>query len=216
MSISIKEQERREKIRQAKLGKSTKGYNYPNRKKENHPNWKGGYHSKGIPSYDTYAHRISYAEQVRRNEEDKNILEVRCAYCNKWYIPTLKSVRNRIDALKGSSTGEKRLYCSMSCKRECPIYYQMKFPKGHKKESSREVQPELRQIVFERDNWECKKCGSVESLHCHHIEGIELNPIESADIDNCITLCKECHKEIHSQEGCKRSDYRKKKCKEIY
>jgi hypothetical protein len=28
------------------------------------------------------------------------------------------------------------------------------------------------------------------------------NPIESADIDNCITLCKYCHEEVHQIPGC--------------
>jgi hypothetical protein len=40
-------------------------------------------------------------------------------------------------------------------------------------------------------------------LHCHHIEGVEKNPIESADLDNTITLCKKCHKWAHTQEGCR-------------
>ena len=72
---------------------------------------------------------------------------------------------------------------------ECPIYYQMKYPKGYRKATSREAQPELRQMVFQLDDWKCMKCESTKSLHCHHITGVELNPIESADIDNCITLC---------------------------
>ena len=42
---------------------------------------------------------------------------------------------------------------------------------------------------------------------------MEINSIESTDIDNCITLCKKCHKEIYSQEGCKRGDYRRKECR---
>jgi len=35
--------------------------------KENHPNWKGGVRKKNIPLYDTYAHQISYVEEVRRS-----------------------------------------------------------------------------------------------------------------------------------------------------
>lgn len=170
-----------------------------------------GYTSKNIPLYDTYAHQISYVEQVRRNKDDKNILEVKCAYCGKWYMPTIIEVRCRIDSLNGIRTGENRLYCSNECKKECPIYNQNKYPKSYKKASSREVQPELRQMVFERDGWKCTECDSTKSLHCHHVEGIRYEPLESADIDKCITLCKKCHKKVHKKEGCGYHDF---KCKE--
>lgn len=80
--------------------------------------------------------------------------------------------------------------------------------------TSREVQPQLRQMVLERDNWTCQKCeaGVDAELHCHHLEGIRWNPLESADIDMCITYCKACHREAHSHEGCKTSDMR---CNEV-
>ena len=34
---------------------------------------------------------------------------------------------------------------------------------------------------------------------------------ESADIDKCITVCKECHKEIHQKENCGYNDMKCKK-----
>jgi len=34
------------------------------------------------------------------------------------------------------------------------------------------------------------------------------NPLESADLDNCVTLCKNCHKEVHGKEGCKYNELR--------
>lgn len=124
-------------------------------------------------------------------------------------------VMNRINSIEGKQSygwGEARFYCSNSCKKQCPIFNQRKFPKGFQIATSREVQPELRQMVFERDNWTCQKCGEIESLHCHHITGVELNPIESADIDNCITFCKKCHKGAHKQKGCLYSDFQRKPC----
>jgi hypothetical protein len=173
-----------------------------------HPQWKGGVTEKNIPLYDTYAHQIEYAEQVRRNSEDNNILEVKCTYCGKWYIPKSRDIWNRINALNGKVNGEYRLYCSDNCKQECPIFNQKKYPKGFKQASSREVQPELRQMVFERDNWTCQnpKCKSKKNLHCHHKEGIRWEPLESADIDQCITYCKHCHQEAHEKEGCRTVD----------
>jgi len=177
---------------------------------ENHNLWKGGYRTNNIPTYNTYSSQIDWCESVRKNKEDSNILEVKCAYCGKWYIPKYSSVRNRIQYLNGNKNykGEHRFYCSESCKKECPIFRQQLYPKGFKLETSREVQPELRQMVLERDNYECQKCGSSESLHCHHLEGIRWEPLESADIDKCITLCKKCHKKVHKLPDCGYHDLR--------
>jgi len=163
--------------------------------------------------YDTYASQISYADKVRNVD---GFLQTKCTYCGKWYFPTIVAVRSRIRALNNSNGTEGRLYCSDKCKEACPIYNQKLFPKGFKKSSSREVQPELRQMVFERDNYTCLKCNKHQDeldipLHCHHIEGILWNPLESADIDECMTACKNCHSEIHQQEDCRYSDMMCKK-----
>jgi len=178
--------------------------------KEIHPMWKGGVSKNNIPLYDTYASQIEYAEEIRHNKNDENILEVKCAYCGKWFIPKRTDLVRRIRGLNNKVSGENRLYCSSLCKQECPIYNQRKYPKGFKLSTSREVQPQLRQMVFERDDWTCQKCESKRSLHCHHIEGIRWEPLESTDIDKCITLCKLCHKEVHKIEGCK---YNEMQCK---
>lgn len=67
----------------------------------------------------------------------------------------------------------------------------------------------MRKIIFKRDDYKCQRCWSKDNLHCHHITGVEINPIERADIDNCITLCKDCHKEVHKQKGCKYHELQK-------
>ena len=115
---------------------------YRNKNKgENHSSWKGGYHSKNIPLYDTYAHQISYTEEVRRNKEDKNIIEVKCTYCGKWYILTATNMKDRIRALNENGYGEVRLYCSNECKKECPIFSKIKYSaeETNTKQYSREV-----------------------------------------------------------------------------
>jgi len=174
-------------------------------------NWKGGVKKLGIPNYDTYGYQISYVEKIRKCPDNSNLLEARCTYCDRWFMPTTDSVQKRIKSLNGNGSGEGRLYCSDSCKQACPIYRQVKYPKGFKKATSREVQPELRQMVFKRDNYTCQygNCGKTiedAELHCHHIEGLKQNPIESADIDMCISLCKEHHKKIHGSKGCRYID----------
>ena len=173
-------------------------------------NYKGGIRKLGLAAYTTYKAKLGHYESVRK-QISTEILEVRCAYCGGWYTPTRDAVHNRLAAINNLDRGEHRFYCSDNCKESCPIYYQKKHPKGFKKATSREVSTYLRQIVFERDNWECQKCGKTGkevALHCHHIKGYAQNKILANDVDNCITLCKGCHKEVHKLPGCRYVDLR--------
>jgi len=184
-------------------------------RESNNSNWKGGITKKNIPSYETYSHKLDWCEEIRRNSEDINILEVKCTYCGRWYIPTFRSVCNRINVInkyKGYK-GEQRFYCSDGCKRACPIYGKsaetlmkedaIRAGRLNWLELNREVQPQLRQMVLKRDEYKCVKCETTEELHCHHIYPVATDPLLSADIDNCITLCVKCHKQVHKQDGCK-------------
>lgn len=158
------------------------------------------------PLYDTYNPQISYAEETRKCGE---FIEVRCLYCGKWFIPTIPAIRNRIYSLRGEYLGENRLYCSTACKKSCPTYHKILYPADFEINTAREVQPELRKMVFERDKYTCVKCGKKGgTLHCHHIEGILWEPLESADIDKCLTVCKKCHGVIHKKDGCKYNEMR--------
>lgn len=103
----------------------------------------------------------------------------KCAYCGEWFEPTYIEVNNRVSAINGKYTegSEYRLYCSQNCKNSCPIYHKIDYSEDQKPATSREVQPELRQMVFERDNYTCQKCNihrdNLEvGIHCHHKEGI--------------------------------------------
>jgi len=165
-------------------------------------------YNKSLALYDTYINRTSYAELTRHDPRNEELLQVKCTYCGKWFNPTNLSVSHRIAGLEGKTRGENRLYCSKECKHLCPIYKKVKYSaeETNTKQLSREVQPELRQMVFERDEWTCIKCGETVGLQCHHIDGILWNPIESADIDICVTFCVKCHKEAHKDEGCRYVD----------
>lgn len=76
---------------------------------------------------------------------------------------------------------------------------------------SRDDQPQLRDLVLERDNYTCQREGCGKSLAddpdlklvCHHVFPLNEDPVCSADVDNCITVCVDCHKWIHTHvPGC--------------
>jgi len=173
------------------------------------------YCKNNIPRYDTFQPQLEpYGVKCRQNKRDSNILEVKCMYCGKWHVPSYQNVRSKVKCINGYRYGESNLYCSDECKKACPTYGQIKYPKDFKLNTSREVQPALRKLVLKRDNYTCQKCDSKDKeLHCHHYEGIEVNPVESADMDMCITLCKDCHNEVHRQDKCGMKDYKMEKCK---
>lgn len=168
----------------------------------------------GITPYEAYKDSFGNIEKISYKVHEEygiNVLLVRCAYCGKLYMPSISAVKLRLNCIEGKNAGEGRFYCSDNCKAACPIFKRILWPKGFKKATSREVQPQLRQMVLARDNYECQICGKNQQeaqLHCHHIEGIHHNPIESADIDICITLCKACHKKVHKLPGCSYYDFR--------
>lgn len=61
---------------------------------------------------------------------------------------------------------------------------------------------EWRTVVFERDNYTCKGCGSRGCrLAAHHLESYRDNPELRTSPENGITLCDRCHKDFHHQYG---------------
>ena len=177
-----------------------------------------GNYDISISKYDVYAHQLEWCEEVRRNSEDSNILEIKCTYCGKWYVPRSLDVKHRSQAINGNYKGELRLYCSEGCKKACPIFNKsyltlmkedaIRAGRLNWIELNREVQPQLRQMVLKKDGYKCIKCKNTDELHCHHIYPVATDPLLSADVDNCITLCVKCHKQVHKQDGCKYVDLR--------
>lgn len=186
-----------------------------NNKGKNHPSWKGGVVKNNIPLFDTYASQLDFCEEVRRDSENTDYLQVKCteSNCEKWFRPTRIQVVSRICSLNKLVDGENRFYCSDKCKNSCSIFRQRASPKGFiNKNSIRYDQAEWASMVKERDNFECQKCGATDNLEAHHIEGLVENPIESADIDIGITLCADCHKLAHEDDGCRFVDMRNNNC----
>ena len=47
----------------------------------------------------------------------------------------------------------------------------------------------------ERDLYICQVCGSTEKAEGHHILNYQYGGV--ASIDNIVTLCRKCHKQVH-------------------
>jgi hypothetical protein len=165
--------------------------------------------------YDTQKNKILFCEEIRRDLEYEILLNVKCFYCGKWFRPTRIEMNARLQRINYDMG---KFYCSNNCKIQCPVFYKHKYSADHPKNKRAlavEVSHELRKMVFERDEWECQRCGSIESLHCHHTDPKAKFPMFANDMDSCVTFCKTCHEKEHKKDGCKYSDLRRSKCAEI-
>ena len=53
--------------------------------------------------------------------------------------------------------------------------------------------------VLKRDGWRCQACGSMQHLQVHHLN---FRSQAGGDVEqNLITLCAECHLQIHLKAG---------------
>ncbi len=69
-------------------------------------------------------------------------------------------------------------------------------PKRPRIQLDREEYEQLSRQVLRRDCWRCQQCGSRINLEVHHIQ---LRSQSGDDVEeNLITLCSECHDQIHS------------------
>jgi hypothetical protein len=55
-----------------------------------------------------------------------------------------------------------------------------------------------RDTIFSRDNYTCQVCGERGGkLNAHHIEPWFSSPSQRFSLDNGITLCESCHRDMH-------------------
>jgi len=178
----------------------------------NNPNW-----LEGFCGYDTYKDQLGFAEKVRRDPKNEQILQVKCVNCEQWFRPKKGQVSARIRVLydqKGAA-GSSYFYCSDECKTSCSVFRKIRHPEGHNPRSKyrqETLDPDLNTLVLNRDSYQCQKCGACTELEVHHIEGVAQEPMLANDLDNCITVCHSCHKAIHSQPGCTYHDYQREAC----
>jgi hypothetical protein len=54
----------------------------------------------------------------------------------------------------------------------------------------------MQKLVFKRDNYKCQICGNGGNLQVDHVKKWSEHPDIRFDINNCRTLCAECHYEL--------------------
>lgn len=123
-------------------------------------------------------------------------VEVRCAWCGKRF--------NTYKCLESESR-----FCSKMCRNDWQSdmmkgenHYNWKGGKTAKRQLdmvSREYRA-WRTAVFERDSYTCQMCGDDKggNLNAHHIKPYKDYPEIRHDVANGITLCKQCHINVHS------------------
>ena len=62
----------------------------------------------------------------------------------------------------------------------------------------------MRQLILSRDNHQCQSCGAKSSLEIHHIT---YENFGDEDISQLVSLCRDCHQEIHDLNGYSRDGY---------
>ncbi len=138
----------------------------------------------------------NYGKQLRgikRSEETKNKI-------------ALAKIGNNYNLGRKHSQEFKNKCRNSKLKEKNPNWKNGITPKNQKMRGTTK-QRKWREAVFKRDNWICQKCGIRNEkgknvyLNAHHIKSwIEYHELR-CKINNGITLCQKCHKEIHKKYG---------------
>lgn len=181
-------------------------------------NYKGGVKALGLTTYNTNKDTLGLYEDIRK-QKGTEILEVKCVYCGRWFVPTRLAVSGRLDAINNLNRGEGRLYCSENCKQLCPTYGQKKYPKGHNPyEVSKSIwytNAELRvwrEEVLKRENYICEYCGEKATI-AHHSKPKKLEPFFALDPEYGVACCEKCHYKYGHQGECNTANLAHTDCK---
>lgn len=138
-------------------------------------------------------------------KDENGYLMVRDFHTKEYFYPKRRQLYKRIQCLKGEGRGESHLYKTEKSKLNCSIFGRKKYPSGYKSEKEQETRdPAWRDMVISRADGRCERCGKeCDSLIAHHKVPVASCAMMAADIDNGMALCPECHREVHSTDGCR-------------
>lgn len=138
----------------------------------------------------------------------------KCLMCGKEFVPSKYNLQQKYCSKK---CGSKKWYLDnieQQHKKSSEWYQKNKESELKKNKEYRKMNKELfdwyhnkqrfngmRQLILERDNYECVVCKSKTHLCIHHKDGsgrrdrTDIN--SNNDISNLITLCNSCHTKLH-------------------
>ena len=136
----------------------------------------------------------------------------RCTHCTEMHIRSKfaelgyevikydKSISVTCRCTCGSlfTTNASNFFKNYSGCHNCKVHW------NYNPNKDRTVRPALsiwKRLVLTRDRHICQACNSTISLNVHHIIAFSADKSLAADINNGITLCSNCHKELHSLFG---------------
>ncbi len=131
---------------------------------------------------------------------------VKCKLCREEFYPSRSQVTYIASVI--SIPGKyANFYCSDTCRRTCSLtpLVPVDFSAGLLKLWAEEVKT--------RDGYMCQVCGSEDSPQAHHIKPKSTNPLMAYDLDNGITVCRDCHMRKFHVGNCSTKSLAERACK---
>lgn len=142
------------------------------------------YWAKNSDSLRSHYHRVSKCK-------DRALVLYKKGYSSKKIEKILNGPKARTIRLWVNKAGLTRGPCNWKGGIE---------PLNHKIRTSKDIE-DWRLAVFERDGFRCQCCGEVGVyLNAHHILAFSKYPEQRFNINNGVTLCKNCHIDLHHKK----------------
>lgn len=184
----------------AKISKSQKGRVNVGRHNSPGTEIKRGQHlsprtefKEGSQGHKGYHHSLKTKRNLSLFYQKQRVNTV-CDYCGK-----------PISLIPWRVRMHKNHFCSVSCQRHFYAGERNNHWKGGVTPENQKARHSIefkiwRAKVFQRDNFQCVRCGATGSLHPHHIKSFAEYPELRFDLSNGITLCKNCHILAHANK----------------
>lgn len=129
--------------------------------------------------------------------------EITFSLCRECVNKEYKMIKSA-NSLQNSATSLHNLQNSKNGKiSENVVLQERRSPKKskiHRKSRKMIVTKDTYNYVIERDNYSCRLCGSTSFIQLHHILYRSQRKDLINDVDNCIMLCSDCHRLVHSNK----------------
>ncbi|HEY5587362.1 MAG TPA: hypothetical protein VIK86_00240 [Candidatus Paceibacterota bacterium] len=139
-------------------------------------------------------------ENYKEDENCKSYLNMKCLICNNEWESTADNLRSGRGcpkcAIKNNSGINAWNYNPNLTQEEREV---------RRSYIGDENYSHWRNSVFKRDDYTCQHCGARNgmgkaiTLNAHHLNGYHWDKENRMNVDNGITLCKECHDEFHKR-----------------